>query len=355
MKAWRLSLAYAVLILLVACNNAGDTPPSATGDGRPVRVGEVSHATPELGLRLPGVARAVERAAPAFLQSGYLVERPVGRGDTVGAGDRLALLENPVLGPTVQAARARVSEFETRLAQQARELERVERLHARGLASDDELDRVRSARDAGREALAQAQATLDEGRAQLARAELVAPFAGSVVTVLAEPGDYVAAGQPVVELAGSDRALEIEVALPDGAARVLSVGDSVEVVHVNAGTRVAATLREVGRGTPGHPARAIVALDDGHGLRSGDAVQVHLAWTAPRALLVPLAAIAGPAGRDAHVFRVVDGRAERVAVVPGRLHGDRVTLVDGGLAAGDTVIVSGLDTLLDGDTVRVLR
>jgi membrane fusion protein (multidrug efflux system) len=70
-------------------------------------------------------------------------------------------------------------------------------------------------------------------------------------------------------------------------------------------------------------------------------------------LAVPVAAVVDPGGGRPAVFRVVDGRAERVEVRPGPVVGDRL-VVQGKLGPGDVVVVSGHTTLADGDPVEVL-
>jgi multidrug efflux pump subunit AcrA (membrane-fusion protein) len=69
-------------------------------------------------------------------------------------------------------------------------------------------------------------------------------------------------------------------------------------------------------------------------------------------LAVPLASIIDPSGKHPYVFRVADGRAERVPVEVRTLVGERITVV-GALHAGDRVVVAGHAVLLDGDPVEV--
>ncbi|MFU8821867.1 MAG: hypothetical protein ACNA8G_09980, partial [Gammaproteobacteria bacterium] len=92
-------------LALAACDVPRDPVQSAvnTEHVTPVRVAEVGFSDAARELRLPGVVRAAQRVEPAFLQSGHLAERFVARGDRVTAGQRLASLQNPALGPTFVA------------------------------------------------------------------------------------------------------------------------------------------------------------------------------------------------------------------------------------------------------------
>ena len=339
---------------LAACNapQAPENRPREAEHLIPVRVAEVEISTAARELRLPGVVRATRRVEPAFLQAGHLAERFVGRGERVAAGQRLASLQNPALGPNFAAAEARVRELDERLRHLDADHERARELHGRGLVSAELLDRTLAERNATRETRAQALAGVTEARDQLADAVLRAPFAGIVSDLLVEPGDFVQAGQAVLALAG-DGGLEVEVQLPEDLARRLAPGTAVEVRAVNSGRRVDARLREVGQARQGRPAPAIVALPDTDDWEPGTSVHVAVAPPQEPALTVPLGAIVDPGTGQTRLFRVVNGRAVLVPVAVGRLVGARVT-VGGELTAGDRVGVAGHQQLLDGEAVRVL-
>ena len=340
------------LLLIAGCSEKSSSDPAGPSPARPVRVAPVVELSGEDTVRFPGVVRATERATLAFLQSGYLAERRVERGERVEAGQLLAVLHNPALQPGVAAARAAVADAEARRDQLQRDTERLARLVERELVATDELEQVRAQRDAAAATLDQARARLDEAVAQLDEAGLRAPFAGRVSRLHLEPGDFAAAGSPVLDLADAE-ALEIEIALP--ARRADSLQDPPEraVRRVDDGRRFDARLVGLGQAAPGRTAPAVLALDGDSGLSPGDAVDVELAFAAPTGFGVPLSAILNPGTRTSRVVRVRDGRADHVAVEVGRLQG-RHAAVFGDLAVGDAVVVSGHAQLLDGEPVRVL-
>jgi RND family efflux transporter MFP subunit len=320
---------------------------------KPVRVAEVGVAPATRELRLPGVLRATRRAEPAFLQPGYLAERLVARGERVAAGQRLATLQNPALGPALAATEARVRELDERLVQLDADYQRARELNERGLAAVDLLDRTLAERNATREARKQALAAVAEARDKLADAVLRAPFDSTVSDLLVEPGDFVAAGQPVLVLAGED-GLEVEVMLPEGAARRLAPGAMVDIRAATAyALHAAGTIREIGQARAGRPAPAIAELTATDGWEPGISVHVTLMLPGEASLTVPLNAVVAPGTGQARVFRVVDGRAVRVPVTPGRLVDARVE-IGGALTAGDLVVIAGHQQLLDGDPVRIL-
>ena len=260
------ALAALAAFSLAACDapRVPDTPPPDTEHITPVRVAEVGVSAPARELRLPGVVRAARRAEPAFLHAGHLAERFVARGDRVVAGQRLASLQNPALGPALASAEARVRELDERLIKLDADHARAQELHARGLASEELLDRTLAERNAARQSRAQALAAVAQAHDQLADAVLRAPFEATVGDLLVEPGDYVQPGQPVLVLAGED-GLEVEVQIPEGLARSLAPGAVVEIRAVGTGRRIEGRVREVGVARDGRPAPAVIALPAAEG------------------------------------------------------------------------------------------
>lgn len=349
-----IGLAAALLLALPLAGCAPDAESVETNGAppRPVRVETAIDLPAVERIRFPGVVRATDRASLSFLQSGYLAERRVQRGERVEAGQLLALLHNPALQPGVAAARGAVAEAEARLAQLERDTERLQRLVERELVAADELEQVRAQRDAASATLDQARARLDEALAQLEDAGLRAPFSGRVSELHLEPGDFAAAGQPVLDLADAD-GVEVEIRLPaQRAARMLDLPER-PVRRLDDGRAVAARLAGVGQAAPGRTAPAVLALDADRGLVPGDAVEVTLVFEAVGGVGVPLSALINPGTATSRVVRIREDRAEVVAVQVGRLL-DRHVTVFGDLAAGDRVVIDGHAQLLDGEPVRVL-
>lgn len=347
------------LLVLVASTAACSGPPDATTPGpearQPVRVATVDSSQPPARLRLPGVVRAIERADLAFLHSGRLAERLVQRGQPVAAGQALAILHNPALMPGVSAAEARVRELGEQLQQLERETQRLTELHQRGLVATDDLDQVRSRRNATRQARSQAQAGLKEAREQLAEATLRAPFAGRVVALPVEPGQFVGAGQAIISISAPEH-LELAVDLSVRQARALAPGQPATLRRIEGGPQTTGKVREIGLPAPGRPAAAIIDLPDAAWPEwsPGQAVHVEFSFGGDEKLSIPLDALIDTGDGLPHVFRVRDGHAELVNVTPGELDGGRVR-VDGPLKPGDEVITAGHGQLLDGEPVRVLR
>jgi len=348
-------LAFAAgVLMLIGCNGEPAASPSPEQNGRPVRVIEAKALSGIETFRFPAALRASQRAHLAFLQPGYLAERTVERGQDVAVGEVLATLHNPALQPGVAAAEAAVNEARSRLTQLEKDTARLEELVTRNLASQDQLDQTRASRDGAQAALEQANARLDEARNQLLDASLRAPFAGRIVEVMLEPGDFAAAGQPVMMIHSGNQ-LEIELQLPGRVAARLEPGQSLDVMRFDDGALIGATVTEIGAAQPGQTATVIARLkpDESLAWRPGDAVYAELDLPGVEALSVPLSSIVNPGTRMSKIFRVRDQTAEEVLVETGRTLRGWVQ-VNGSLEAGDPIVVAGQAQLLDGEPVRVI-
>lgn len=306
-------------------------------------------------LRLAGVTRAVRRATLGFELPGRLVQRSASLGSQVRRGDVLARLDRREVDLTVEAAAARLAEVEARLAQAQRDATRVERLAAAKAATREELEGTNAALETLEALRAAAAAQHDDAVRLRDAATLVAPFAGTVTAAMAEPGEWIAPGRPVVELTG-EGAVEIEVELPESVAAAVQSGSAVEVSFPYLGRRVDGRLTSVGRaaGGPGRLFPAVVALPVSAAVPPGVAAEVLLDLPAATTLTVPVSAVLNPGASRPYVFVVRDGAARQVDVELGALVGEQVA-VTGALGVGDEVVVGGVTRLADGDPVEVRR
>jgi RND family efflux transporter MFP subunit len=341
-------------LVLSGCGDA--TGADDVASTRAVRVSPVQTEESAREVRISGITRAARRATLSFLVSGTLHERSVDLGQRVVAGATIARLYNPALAPAVAAGEARVRELDARLEQLDRDVRRADELRERALISAEEAERVKTERSATLASRDLAAASLAEARNQLAEAKLVAPFDGAVDAVLFEPGEFVAAGQPVIRLSGTG-SMEVELEIPETLIARFLPGREVrltlpfldqrqvdgEVVHVGDAGGQAGGLFPVE-----------IALSGAAGLRPGLTAELIMELSSAPSMVVPLAAILDPGTGRPRVFRARGGRVEPVFVEVGQLYGDRVAIA-GDLDVGDEVVVTGLGSLTPGQAVEILR
>lgn len=273
---------------------------------------------------------------------GRITEIGFAEGRPVSKGQALIRLDASIY-------RAELAEAEARLELSRRTYERAQALFDKGHGSGQTLD----------ESLAQLR--VDEAAAALARARLekatiAAPFAGLVGLREVSVGDYVRAGEAIVNLESIDP-LKLDFALPERYLRVIEVGQAVEVEldafpdesYVGTVYALDPLIEPGGRSVA---ARATLPNPQGH-LRPGLFARVRLIVDEREvALVVPEEAVI-PRGDRRHVYRIVDGAAVLTAVSLGLRQTGRVEVV-AGLEAGDEIVVAGHAKIRDGSKVRVI-
>jgi len=178
---------------------------------------EVRTATAERGLveqtvtnTRAGTVKVRLRAELSPQVGGLVVALPHREGDWVESGEVVVKLDSRAqraelasARTTVEAARAQADEACLAADLAEKELSRVETLHARGIASDQNLDLLRTDRDrtragcaAARAAIGQAESRVFAAEVQLAFTELRAPFSGTVAEVSTEIGEYITPSPP---------------------------------------------------------------------------------------------------------------------------------------------------------------
>lgn len=207
---------------------------------------------------------------------------------------------------------------------------------------------MRTQLEAARSQLEAAQAQERQARNALGYTELRAPADGVLMEWSAEPGQVVAAGQPVATLAQKGER-EVEVALPERFGRQPPPrGEAV----LPDGSAVPLELREIsGAADPvSRTFRARYRLLTSEPPPLGSVVQVRLPQPPVEGWEVPVGAI-DERGAGPRVWRVREGRLEAVPVEV--LAVDNATArVRGPLEAGDHVVAFGTHVLREGMRVE---
>jgi membrane fusion protein (multidrug efflux system) len=324
-------------LLLLSCSLACGESPAAVPDGPPPAVVQVVTAEARTLPRTLSAVGSLEssKTAPVAAEiPGTVVWLDVPEGRPVEAGRVLARLDD-------SAARAALSRENAR-----DRLARQEPLHAQGVASAQTLDDARSE-------LRAAEGAFQEARTRLEKHTIRSPYAGLVGLRQANVGQYVAAGQPIVELTLS-QGLELRFSLPQQDLSRVAVGQAVHGVVGRCEARfegkVSAVDPRVDESTRMFNVRALVSGEDG-ALHPGMAVRVRLLVAEePRAILLPQEAIVRQGTRYVVYALDAEGRAEQRAVTLGEFFVDGVHVAEG-VAAGERVVASGQQKLQPGTPV----
>lgn len=354
-RAWLLT---GLLLLSLRAALAQMPPMSVVVE--PVRVEKMERLEQVVGrvvaLRRGGVAARV--AAPV---ESTLVEV----GDRVAAQDALVRLDDTRLrldrelaAATRAAAVAQLQEAEREEVLLAQEIARLERLRGSAAFSraryEDrlaELEVARSRIAAARARLAEAEVELRYRETDLADSTIRAPYAGVVMARRVSPGEYVRAGDTVIELV-DDGALEIEADV--AADRLARLGEGARLLLDGLAVRLRARAIVPVENplTRTRPVRFTFVDEPPAGLAAGQSVTVELSVGGGREVVtVPKDAVT--VSRGAYLVYVVQGdEAQPRTVELGETVGDRF-VVQSGLTPGELVVVRGNERLRPGQKVRI--
>ena len=231
-----------VLPLLAACD---DHAASATAKPeRPVQVERVAFENENATREFVGVVRARYETDLGFRVAGKIVSRVVNLGDRVKVGDVVARLDPQDLKLQVESAEAEFAAATSSLYQAAADLERYTTLKTRGWVSIADFDRKTAAKDEAEGRLDRAKRSLELAHNQLDYSDLKADADGVITATLAEPGQVVAIGQPVVRLAHRGEK-EAVVALPETWLTEARSAKATVQLWSGPGRNFAARLREL--------------------------------------------------------------------------------------------------------------
>jgi RND family efflux transporter MFP subunit len=345
-----LALLFA-LCVLPACSAADPPAPgtpaaaASSAAARPVAVALPMPGAEPTRIRATGRLESADELRLSFKVAGVLASLAVDAGDRVAAGQVLAQLD-----PTETAAA--VARAEQSLEKAQRDLTRAEEVFGRGLVSREQRDNAATARDI-------AAADLRSVRFNQQFARIVAPAAGRVKQRLAEAGEVIAAGQPVLTVSSESRGWLLRAAFADRDALRLAPGDAAEVrFDAMPGRRFEGRITRIAGQADAATGMIEVelALDAGDApLRSGLLGKLAVAASADSAVLsIPVSALLQADGAEAQVLVVVDGRARLRRIALGAIGSGRVDVRDG-LAADEQVIVAGAAFVDDGEAVRIVK
>lgn len=346
--------AFALLALLTACKPVEEPEPEPI---RPVRV--VTIETREGGetVTLTGRVEAQEAVNLSFRVGGRMIERSVNVGDQVRAGQVVARLEPETARNTLKSARANLTAARARLVEAQNNFERHRPLMDRGFIT-------RAMFDQAEQAYRSAQAQVDSARAQVSTAEtqlsytnLIADSSGTVTARGAEPGEVVAAGQTIVQLAregGRDAVFDVP-------ARVIetSSADAQVQVVLSSDPKVQTTGRVREVAPQADPVTRTFKVRIGlnnppTAMRLGSTVTGSVQLGAGPGIEIPASALTATNQRPA--VWILDPATNTVSlrnIEVLRYNLDRVAVADG-LQSGDIVVTAGVQTLRPGQQVRLL-
>jgi RND family efflux transporter MFP subunit len=342
------------LLALGACNKKVQAPPVV----RPVRSIVVEKRQVGDPKVVSGHLRARDEVNLAFRIGGRIIERKVSVGDTVKAGQTVALLDAEVERNSRNSARADVAAARASLDQSEAFEKRQKALLTEKVISPNEYDSALRQLKTTKAQLDAAEARLKSAEEQLSYTELKSDAAGVITEKGAEVGEVVPAGKMILQVAqetGRDAVFDVPAqAIRDG----LSLGAQGDVwladhPEIKADGKVREISPQADPVTRNYQVKVELA-DPPAGMFLGATVLGRLKLKPESLIEVPSSSLTMIAEKPAvWVVDAKDQRVHRREIAVARHTPDSVIVTDG-LASGERVVTAGVQALHEDQAVKLL-
>jgi len=335
-KALSITLFSAVLVFTASSH-------AQQGQGLPAEVFQVESSSLNHVITTVGTLRANEAVILRPEISGRVSAILFREGEIIEKGQPLIEIDNTSF--VAELAQAQAQANLSRI-----EYQRAADLLERRVGSQTD-------RDTRLAQLRVTEAQVQLAQAQLAKTTLLAPFAGEVGLRYVSPGDFISAGQDLVEVVDTHE-MKIDFTLPERNISQIQVGQVIEVlVDALPGQTFQGEIYAISpssrSGSHNLSIRARIPNEDGQ-LRPGLFARITIiTGQDPDALMVPEAAII-PQNNEFFIMRL--NAENQVGLVPVTLGSRRVGEVQilSGLEVGDVIVTAGHIKLRPGMPVTPL-
>ncbi len=344
----------AVVALLSACQREVEQPKPEI---RPVRTITIEKRAAGSTVAITGNVQAQNEINQSFRIDGRLVERLVDVGDNVKAGQLIASLDPQNEESSLQAARAQLSSAQARLVEARANYERMRDLVAEDAVSRAQFDQAEALRKTAEAQVEAARSQVSLAQNRLGYTRLFSSVTGVVTARGPEPGEIIAPGRMVVQVAregARDAVFDVPVQVKNAAPRHPDIRIALAS---DPAVTAAGKVREIApRADPvtGTFQVRVRLIDPPAAMRLGTTVTGRMTLDAAPAIEVPTTALVRSGGK-ASVW-LVDPTAKTVSQreITVGASGAHTVQVTGGLADGDIVVTAGVQALRPGQKVSLI-
>ena len=355
-----LEIGCVVFLGLVAsgCEKKPAAPAGGGMQAMPVQTATVALAPVPQSSEYVATIKSRRSATLQPQVDGRLTQIHVRSGDHVSAGQALMNIDPQHQAAAVESQRATERQKKALFDYNAREVERQHKLFDAGVTSRDAFEQAQQSFENSKADYESAVEMRKTQEAQLAYYTVRAPFEGVVGDIPVHVGDYVAPATMLTTV-DENKDLEAYIYVPTERASQVRQGLEVDLMD-NSGkllekTRIDFLSAQVDSTLQGILVKAAVHSTS-EALRNAQMVKARIIWSTSPMAVVPVLAVMRQGGQTfVFVARQQGGQvfANQTAVTLGDTVGNTYS-VSSGLNAGDKVIVSGTQFLVNGMPVMPL-
>lgn len=366
----RLLLAGSLLALSVAACGSRDESGNAAGGRQrgervvPVRVVTASQQDLTVRIKSLGTVTALHTVTVRSRVEGELVRIAFAEGQQVAAGDLLAQIDPRAYEVALAQTLGTQKQNQAELENARHQLRRYEELHAQKYVAAQDLSNQQSLVRQLEGRLQSDQAAVDEARLQLSYTRITAPVSGRMGLRAVDLGNLVRSGDADgIATITQTNPISVLFTIPEN-----ELGPVIEAVRHNPQLPVQAWDRsEKQLLASGSLSSVDNRIDTATGtlklraqfdnadeaLFPNQFVNIRLTVSSADAIVIPNAAVQfGSEGTYVYVI-AADDTASLRSVRLGAAEGENVAVIDG-LAAGERVVLEGIDNLREGAKVEVV-
>ncbi len=353
-------VALATALVLAGCQPSGATEPQ-TVPAVPVEVAKVALAPIRDSSDYIATLKSRRTVTLRPQADGLITRIAVHSGESVKRGQLLMQIDPSRQQHTLASQKAGAISKQAALDYADQELARVQRLFAIGAASQQELDQARSARQTTQADLDALGAQVRENEVRLQYFSVLAPEDGVVGDIPVREGDHVSTiSDTLLTTVTANHDLELYLSVPVENTAKLKLGLPIELSDDSSrpigASQVTYISSEVQPETQSVLVKAAIPNQAGE-LREAQAVRARLIWSESQGPVLPVGAVKRFNGQTFAFAAVEKGGhliAEQRSVQLGPVDGPSYP-IEKGLAAGETIVVSGIQKLHDGSAIAPLH
>ncbi|RNC80198.1 MAG: efflux RND transporter periplasmic adaptor subunit [Winogradskyella sp.] len=346
-------------LLLIACKEEEKVIEKLI---RPVKFQEIGYLGGEKIRSFSGTAQTDKIINLSFRNTGIITQFDIKLGQLVKKGQLLARLDNVQSRLSYEQAVTQLNSAESQMNTAKLSLNRTRSLFEKGSASLSDFESAKNAYKTAQESFQSAKRGVGIQQDQINYGYIYAPEDGVIASVTAEIDETVSPGQSVATLnAGTD--MEITLGIPESVINGVKQNMNVDVDFASLpGKQFKAKVTEVAPAVDANSATYPVRVkvtNPSEEIKSGMAANVTFDFgdrkNSNTILVIPANAV-GEDSNGRFVFLIENegnkSRVKKHKITLGNLTAEGFE-IKSGLSAGQKIATAGLQTLLDGQEVKL--
>ncbi|MEI6866671.1 efflux RND transporter periplasmic adaptor subunit [Flavicella sp.] len=362
MKIYKVAIAISIGFILQSCKEKVAEKKEVL---RPIRYEVVGTVNQQRVREYSGIAKASDQIDLSFRSSGIITELNIAVGMKVKKGDLLAKLDNVQAKLAYEQAISALSSARSAKNMSISNLERIKTLYAKGSNSLSDYEMAKNNYQSNLDKYESSKRNISIQKSQINYGYIYAAKDGVIASKIAELNENASAGQ-IIGVLNAGLKTDIMVGIPENVINMVFLGMETTLTFSSIeGKKFKGEIIEISpianENSASYPVK-IDVIDGTKNIKSGMTVDVAFMFSKsigvsnPNTLIIPVKSV-GENGDGNFVF-VIESKDDKVGTVRKKTITIGELTVDGfivkeGLVEGDKIATAGLQSLLNGQRVKL--